>query len=107
MQFLSQELLLLFSIIIVKFLICHRAAAITLPKNETIPAVIVFGDSIVDPGNNNYVNTIVKCNFQPYGRDFTGKKPTGRFSNGRVPSDLLGDISKLHSFRLLSISALL
>ncbi|CAB4318210.1 unnamed protein product [Prunus armeniaca] len=54
-------------------------------------AVIVFGDSIVDPGNNNNIRTIVKCNFPPYGRDFTGRKPTGRFSNGRVPSDLIAE----------------
>nr|KYP38586.1 GDSL esterase/lipase EXL3 [Cajanus cajan] len=52
--------------------------------------VIVFGDSIVDPGNNNYFTTIVKCNFPPYGRDFAdGNHPTGRFSNGLVPSDIV------------------
>lgn len=56
---------------------------------EKVPAVIVFGDSIVDPGNNNYVKTIVKCNFPPYGRDFKGGVPTGRFSNGEVPSDII------------------
>ncbi|KAI6671527.1 hypothetical protein NL676_006412 [Syzygium grande] len=54
-----------------------------------LPAAIVFGDSIVDPGNNNCINTIVKCNFPPYGRDFAGRKPTGRFCNGRIPSDML------------------
>ena len=53
-------------------------------------AVIVFGDSIVDPGNNNGINTIVKCNFPPYGRDLSGGKSTGRFSNGRVASDIIG-----------------
>lgn len=65
--------------------------AILLPKNETIPAVIVFGDSVVDPGNNNNINTIIKCNFSPYGRNFMGGKPTGRFSNGKVPSDLIAE----------------
>ncbi|KAH0971071.1 hypothetical protein GBA52_023227 [Prunus armeniaca] len=79
-----------FLFIIVLFLY-HNAAAVILPENETIPAVIVFGDSIVDPGNNNNIRTIVKCNFPPYGRDFTGRKPTGRFSNGRVPSDLIAE----------------
>ncbi|XP_015889747.3 GDSL esterase/lipase EXL3-like [Ziziphus jujuba] len=64
------------------------------PTNDTtIPAVIVFGDSIVDAGNNNNLTTIapVKCNFPPYGRDFIGGKPTGRFSNGRVPSDMVAE----------------
>ncbi|BFG39327.1 hypothetical protein CerSpe_256000 [Prunus speciosa] len=97
MSFLFQKLLpssnssvKVFLIIIVLFLY-HNAAAVTLPENETIPAVIVFGDSIVDPGNNNNIRTIVKCNFPPYGRDFIGRKPTGRFSNGRVPSDLIAE----------------
>ncbi|WCJ32671.1 GDSL-like Lipase/Acylhydrolase family protein [Euphorbia peplus] len=63
---------------------------IDLPNGERFPAVIVFGDSIVDPGNNNYINsTLVKCNFPPYGRDFIGGTPTGRFSNGFIPSDIV------------------
>ncbi|KAF8377799.1 hypothetical protein HHK36_031184 [Tetracentron sinense] len=66
-------------------------AAITIPNNETIPAAIVFGDSIVDPGNNNYLQTTVQCNFPPYGRDFKGGISTGRFGNGKVPSDLLAE----------------
>ncbi|KAI4314730.1 hypothetical protein L6164_027609 [Bauhinia variegata] len=65
-------------------------SAVSLPNNETVPAVIVFGDSIVDPGNNNYITTLVKCNFLPYGSDFAGgDHPTGRFSNGLIPSDII------------------
>ena len=73
-------------------IICQQhVSAENLPKNETVPAVIVFGDSIVDTGNNNFISTIVKCNFLPYGRDFAGgNQPTGRFSNGLVPSDIIG-----------------
>ncbi|KAF3440331.1 hypothetical protein FNV43_RR18615 [Rhamnella rubrinervis] len=65
-----------------------------LPPNETIPAVLVFGDSVVDTGNNNYVQSMfpVRCDFPPYGKDFNGGKPTGRYSNGRVPSDMLAEI---------------
>lgn len=59
-------------------------------KNYSFPAVIAFGDSILDTGNNNYIETIVKANFKPYGRDFIGGKATGRFSNGRIPSDIFG-----------------
>ncbi|EOX90787.1 GDSL-like Lipase/Acylhydrolase superfamily protein, putative isoform 1 [Theobroma cacao] len=80
--------------IIFSFLValcCHgNEAALVLPNNETVPAVLVFGDSIVDPGNNNNLNTIAKSNFPPYGRDFEGG-PTGRFSNGKVPSDLIAE----------------
>ncbi|KAM3341630.1 GDSL esterase/lipase EXL3 [Capsicum galapagoense] len=63
--------------------------AISIPPNESIPAVFVFGDSIVDTGNNNGLKTIAKVNYPPYGRDFMGGIPTGRFSNGKVPSDFL------------------
>ncbi|KAD4583970.1 hypothetical protein E3N88_21571 [Mikania micrantha] len=58
-------------------------------NDSIVPAVIVFGDSVVDTGNNNYLETIFKVNYPPYGQDFSGGKPTGRFSNGKVPSDFL------------------
>ncbi|CAN1824641.1 GDSL esterase/lipase EXL1 [Linum perenne] len=64
-------------------------AWIQIPANESVPAVLVFGDSIVDTGNNNDLSSPAKCNFPPYGRDFQGGVPTGRFSNGKVPSDFL------------------
>lgn len=70
---------------------CHTAEAIVkLRGNETIPALILFGDSIVDTGSNNNLITGLKCNFPPYGRDFEGGIPTGRFSNGKVPADFIG-----------------
>ncbi|KAI3464803.1 hypothetical protein Pfo_021466 [Paulownia fortunei] len=78
-------------IVCLPFLACIAGAVINLPENTTIPAVIVFGDSIVDTGNNNYIKTIAKANFPPYGKDFMGGKPTGRFSDGKVPSDLLAE----------------
>ncbi|CAI9301952.1 unnamed protein product [Lactuca saligna] len=54
-----------------------------------VPAVIVFGDSVVDTGNNNNLATVFKVNYPPYGKDFYGGQPTGRFSNGKVPPDLI------------------
>lgn len=54
-----------------------------------VPAILVFGDSIVDTGNNNAVLTLTKSNFEPYGKDLNGGVPTGRFSNGRIPTDLV------------------
>ncbi|GLT44539.1 hypothetical protein SLA2020_184270 [Shorea laevis] len=66
---------------------------VALAKNATFPAIFVFGDSIVDTGNNNNITlTIARCNFPPYGRDFEGGKPTGRFSNGKVPSDFAAEL---------------
>ncbi|KAM7259827.1 hypothetical protein ACFE04_015568 [Oxalis oulophora] len=60
-------------------------------RNVTFPAIIIFGDSIVDPGNNNYINTYAKCNFPPYGRDLNGGKPTGRFCNGKIAPDFIAE----------------
>ncbi|KAJ3684534.1 hypothetical protein LUZ61_013698 [Rhynchospora tenuis] len=56
---------------------------------ELIPTVLFFGDSIVDTGNNNQLASITRANHVPYGRDFVGKKATGRFSNGKVISDMI------------------
>ncbi|KAG7597680.1 GDSL lipase/esterase [Arabidopsis suecica] len=52
-------------------------------------AVLAFGDSILDTGNNNLLMTVSRGNFLPYGRDFPHRIPTGRFGNGRVLSDLV------------------
>lgn len=62
-----------------------------LQTSAKVPAIIVFGDSSVDSGNNNHISTVAKSNFQPYGRDFYGGQATGRFSNGRVPSDFISE----------------
>ncbi|KAF2314445.1 hypothetical protein GH714_026435 [Hevea brasiliensis] len=70
--------------------------------NGTISAVIAFGDSILDTGNNNNLNTMTKCNFPPYGRNFPGGLPTGRFGDGKVFSDLIVGSSvsdQLHLFK--------
>ncbi|XP_038703637.1 GDSL esterase/lipase At2g42990-like [Tripterygium wilfordii] len=60
-------------------------------KGGKVPAIIVFGDSSVDAGNNNVISTLLKSNFRPYGRDFEGGRPTGRFSNGRIPPDFIAE----------------
>jgi GDSL-like Lipase/Acylhydrolase len=49
-------------------------------------AMFVFGDSLTDNGNNNYLNSIAKSNYYPYGIDFF-EGPTGRFSNGKTVID--------------------
>ncbi|GFZ03000.1 GDSL-like Lipase/Acylhydrolase superfamily protein [Actinidia rufa] len=59
------------------------------PTNKSVSAIFIFGDSTVDPGNNNYVQTFFKSNFLPYGRDFSNHIPTGRFTNGRLVTDYI------------------
>ncbi|KAL0693660.1 hypothetical protein Bca4012_060840 [Brassica carinata] len=72
-------------------IIAVKTKAAKQGNNGTIPALIVFGDSIMDTGNNNGLHTILKCNFPPYGKDFPGGYATGRFSDGKVPSDLIAE----------------
>jgi len=64
---------------------------ICLPKEHV--ALFVFGDSLFDVGNNNYINTTTDylANYPPYGETFF-KYPTGRFSDGRVIPDFIGKI---------------
>lgn len=49
---------------------------------QQVPCYFIFGDSLVDNGNNNQLTSIAKANYLPYGIDFPGG-PTGRFSNGK------------------------
>ncbi|KAI3891569.1 hypothetical protein MKX03_033116 [Papaver bracteatum] len=67
---------------------------------ETFPATFIFGDSLVDAGNNNYISTIAKANYAPNGIDFPGDaKFSGREelgSNAYIPPYLapttVGDV---------------
>ncbi|CAD6216755.1 unnamed protein product [Miscanthus lutarioriparius] len=57
-------------------------------------ASFIFGDSLVDAGNNNYIPTLSRANMTPNGIDFaaTGGTPTGRFTNGRTIADIIGEM---------------
>ncbi|KAM0043525.1 putative triacylglycerol lipase [Helianthus debilis subsp. tardiflorus] len=59
-------------------------------KNEP-RAFFVFGDSLVDNGNNNFLLTTARADSPPYGIDYVSHRPTGRFSNGRNIPDLIGE----------------
>lgn len=60
-------------------------------ESARVPAMFVFGDSLVDVGNNNYLSSIARANYFPYGVDFS-IGPTGRFSNGKTFVDILGTL---------------
>ncbi|KAF2285737.1 hypothetical protein GH714_007530 [Hevea brasiliensis] len=63
-----------------------------LSTAQMVPAVFVFGDSLVDVGNNNYLPlSLAKANFPHNGIDFPTKKATGRFSNGKNAADFLAE----------------
>ncbi|KAL8161852.1 LOW QUALITY PROTEIN: hypothetical protein V2J09_013341 [Rumex salicifolius] len=60
----------------------------TTQSKPKVPALYVFGDSIVENGNNNNFFTIAKGNYYPYGIDFP-KGATGRFCNGKTDYHIL------------------
>ncbi|KAF9624465.1 hypothetical protein IFM89_011473 [Coptis chinensis] len=55
------------------------------------PALYVFGDSLLDCGNNNFLVTLARANFPPYGVDFSGGA-SGRFTNGKTVADITAQL---------------
>lgn len=54
------------------------------------PVIYIFGDSMSDVGNNNYLLlSVAKCDYPWYGIDYEGGYPTGRFTNGRTIGDIM------------------
>ncbi|KAG6792402.1 GDSL esterase/lipase APG [Populus alba x Populus x berolinensis] len=88
--------------------ICYRAplilalafalVGVSCAQDALVPAIITFGDSAVDVGNNDYLLTIFKANYPPYGRDFVNHKPTGRFCNGKLATDITAETLGFKSY---------
>lgn len=57
---------------------------------QQFSGMFVFGDSLVDDGNNNFLSSLAKANYLPYGIDFY-EGPSGRFCNGKTIIDFLGN----------------
>ncbi|KAE8682111.1 GDSL esterase/lipase [Hibiscus syriacus] len=66
-------------------------------RREMVPAMFIFGDSLIDNGNNNALPSFAKANYLPYGIDYNGG-PTGRFSNGYTMVD---EVAKLLGLPLI------
>ncbi|KAL5720392.1 hypothetical protein ACHQM5_013064 [Ranunculus cassubicifolius] len=60
----------------------------SLVKGQQVPCYFIFGDSLVDNGNNNVIPSLARANYLPYGIDFPGGA-TGRFSNGLTSVDVI------------------
>lgn len=76
------------SIMMLMIMQCSHGAAVGGPRR--VPAMFVFGDSLVDVGNNNFLTSLAKADYYPYGCDFSSG-PTGRFTNGETFVDMLGN----------------
>lgn len=69
--------------------------ALTIVPLAEARAFFVFGDSLVDSGNNNYLATTARADAPPYGIDHPSRRPTGRFSNGLNIPDIISQFSDL------------
>jgi len=81
---------------LVLFMLLSGGAVRGQNGREMVPAMFIFGDSLIDNGNNNNLPSLAKANYYPYGIDFNGG-PTGRFSNGYTMVDEIG-IPFINSF---------
>lgn len=70
---------------------CHDHSLLENPA-----ALFIFGDSLFDSGNNNYIRTSrgFQANYRPYGETFF-PSPTGRATDGRTIPDFISEYAKL------------
>ncbi|KAL8466055.1 hypothetical protein ACS0TY_035250 [Phlomoides rotata] len=77
------------------FIICALSifvfSAACVNSQGLVPAIITFGDSVVDVGNNDYIHTIFKADYPPYGRSFKNQEATGRFCDGKLATDITAE----------------
>ncbi|KAK4840817.1 hypothetical protein QYF36_018869 [Acer negundo] len=83
----NRVVLVVFSIVVVSL------SCLVAGDNGNLGASFIFGDSLVDAGNNNYLQTLSKANIKPNGIDFkaNGGNPTGRYTNGKTIGDIVGE----------------
>lgn len=75
-------------VVLLVFLKCSNQMVVA---ENGVSAIFVFGDSLVDVGNNNFLHSAARANYYPYGIDYHAG-PTGRFSNGRTVIDMFVDM---------------
>lgn len=81
-----------FALLLTSSFFVSLAASLNISK--PFPAYFIFGDSLVDVGNNNYITTAAKANTLPFGIDFP-QGPTGRFCNGKTVVDFVSELISL------------
>ncbi|CAI0444953.1 unnamed protein product [Linum tenue] len=58
---------------------------------KAVPCYFIFGDSLADNGNNNWLQTVAKVDYSPYGVDFRRAPPDAS------PTAATSSISSVHS----------
>jgi len=88
-----------FTLFITTTLLGSCNASAKAKTQPLFPAILIFGDSTVDTGNNNYPSqTIFRAKHVPYGIDLPNHSPNGRFSNGKIFSDIIATKLNIKQF---------
>ncbi|KAG8086115.1 hypothetical protein GUJ93_ZPchr0010g9464 [Zizania palustris] len=82
---------------VVAVVLAVAGAATVATAEPQVPCYFVFGDSLVDNGNNNDIVSLARANYPPYGIDFAGG-PSGRFSNGLTTVDVVAKLLGFDDF---------
>ena len=85
----------------VVFTLIIQVVVASLGLRAEARAFFVFGDSLVDNGNNNYLATTARADAPPYGIDSPSHRASGRFSNGLNIPDLISWVSSTCRFRII------
>ncbi|KAI0515704.1 hypothetical protein KFK09_008370 [Dendrobium nobile] len=91
MAFSQKQLLLLLRSTLCAMLLLLLAFPGPVRPAPQVPCYFIFGDSLVDNGNNNDIASLARANYLPYGIDFPGG-PSGRFSNGLTTVDVISQL---------------
>lgn len=78
---------LLFRVLVITALM--QSQPVMVIGEPQVPCYFVFGNSMVDNGNNNRFPRAEKANHPPYGIDLPSGV-TRRFTNGLTASDIIG-----------------
>ncbi|CAN8290812.1 unnamed protein product [Cochlearia groenlandica] len=75
---------------LVSMLVLLLGLGLKIKAEPQVPCYFIFGDSLVDNGNNNGLPSFARADYYPYGIDLGG--PTGRFSNGKTTVDEVAEL---------------
>ena len=75
------------TVVVVVMLACSFIAVSVSVSGSS--CIFIFGDSLVDTGNNNYITMLARADIWYNGIDFANGFPTGKFCNGRTALDYL------------------
>ncbi|CAM8994798.1 unnamed protein product [Rhodiola kirilowii] len=85
-------------LICVLLVVLSLSFGVVLAQQPQVPGYFIFGDSLVDNGNNNNIASLAMANYLPYGIDFVPRGPTGRFSNGKSTVDVISQLLGFQSY---------